>query len=85
MSLLDVAGIWAEATALSLTSDARLRPLISVSSPSGPGSCPFSSSSSRVGVSHARGGGQLVKQHVGVAASHLAGGHWRHSGGREER
>lgn len=31
-------------------------------------------------ASHARGGSQLVEQDVGVAAAHLAGGHWRYSG-----
>lgn len=29
---------------------------------------------------HPRGGCQLVEQDVGVAAAHLAGGHWRYSG-----
>lgn len=35
-------------------------------------------------ASHPRGGSQLVEQDVGVAAAHLAGGHWRNSG-EEER
>lgn len=35
------------------------------------------------GASHPWGGSQLVEQDVGVAAAHLAGGHWRYSVKRE--